>query len=174
MNRLLFTIIYYGFARYLPNSYSPLGGIFNALRVFCVKRIFKRCGKISTINRMAYFGNGKEIEIGDGSGIGANCKIPNNIKIGKYVMMGPDVYIASNNHKFSRIDIPMSKQGYTNASQTIIDDDCWIGARVIMTAGRYIKKGSIIGIGSVLTKDFEEYSVVGGNPAKLLYSRKQQ
>jgi acetyltransferase-like isoleucine patch superfamily enzyme len=37
--------------------------------------------------------------------------------------------------------------------------------------GRHIAKGTIIGIGSVLTKDFPAYSIVAGNPAKLIRSR---
>lgn len=51
--------------------------------------------------------------------------------------------------------------------KTTIEDDCWIEPHVIMTPGRHIKKGSIIAAGSVLTKDFEEYSIVGGNPARI-------
>ena len=150
------------------------GGYFNKIRVYCVKHIFKECGKISTIDRHAYFGNGKDIEIGNGSGIGANGHLPNNIKIGSNVMMGPDVYIVGNaeNHEFKRTDIPMSQQGKRLSEPTVIGDDCWIGARVIMTSGRKIAKGSIVAAGSVLTKDFEEYSIVGGNPAKLIRKRK--
>ena len=40
-----------------------------------------------------------------------------------------------------------------------------------MTPGRRVRKGSIIAAGSVLTKDFPEYSIVGGNPARLIKSR---
>lgn len=133
-----------------------------------------KCGTITTIDTHAYFGNGCEVEIGDESGIGAYNHLPNNIKIGKYVMMGPDVYIVGNgeNHRFDNTDTPMCRQGKTVPITTIIDDDCWIGARVVMTAGRHVRKGSIVAAGAVLTKDFEEYSIVGGNPAKLLKKRK--
>lgn len=55
---------------------------------------------------------------------------------------------------------------------TVIEDDCWIGMNTLMTPGRHISKGTIIGMGSILTKDFPPYSVVGGNPAKLIKSRK--
>ena len=174
MKRKFFLVLYYLIARWLPDSYFPIiGRLSNAFRVFCVKHIFKKCGKISTINRNIYFGNGLDIEIGDYSGIGANSVIPNNTKIGKYVMMAPDVHIISDNHKFDTIDRPMCFQGSNkHHPPTIIDDDVWIGVRVIMTPGRHIKRGSIIAAGAVLTKDFDEYSVVGGNPAKLIKSRK--
>ena len=136
-----------------------------------MKHIFKRCGNISTINRKAYFGNGKDIEIGDYSGIGANCIVPNNIKIGNYVMMASDVCILNNNHIYSDKSTPMALQGKTENKVTVIEDDCWICTRVIMTPGRHISKGSIVGAGAVVTKDFPEYSIIGGNPAKFIKSR---
>lgn len=171
--RILFLILYYGFAQYLPGSYTPIfGKLYNSIRIWCVKHIFKKCGKISTIDRKAYFGTGRNIEIGDYSGIGANCIVPNNTIIGKYVMMAPEVHIVANNHNFNDVSKPMCFQGSPkNPPITIIEDDCWIGVRVIMTPGRHIKKGTIVAAGSVLTKDFDEYSIVGGNPAKLIRKR---
>lgn len=75
--RNIYLLLYYGFARYLPSSYAPVvGKPSNAIRIFLVKRIFKSCGKISTIDRLAYFGNGKDLEIGDYSGIGERCVVP--------------------------------------------------------------------------------------------------
>lgn len=175
MKRTFFLMLYYGFAFYLPNSYLPcLGKFFNAVRILLCKRIFKKCGMVSTINRGVYFGDGRDVEIGDYSGLGLNNHIPNNIKIGKYVMMGPDVYIVGNgeNHCYNRIDIPMCDQGKQIVNSTIIEDDCWIGARVIMTSGRHVSKGSIVAAGTVLTKDFDAFSIVGGNPAQLIKKRK--
>lgn len=90
--RIICLLFYYGFAQYLPDSYLPIvGKISNAIRIGLVKHIFKKCGKITTINRLAYFGSGRDIEIGDYSGIGAKCVIPKNTIIGKYVMMAPEV-----------------------------------------------------------------------------------
>ena len=107
--------------------------------------------------------------------MGAYNHLPNDIKIGNFVMMGSDVYIVGNaeNHEFSRTDIPMCQQGKRPSKPTVIEDDCWIGAKVIMTSGRTVAKGSIVAAGTVLTKDFEEYSIVGGNPAILIRKRKQ-
>lgn len=81
LSQLFFLTIYYGFAQYLPNSYCafrPLGMASNWIRVYCVKRIFKKCGHIRTINRKVHFASGRNIEIGDESGIGANTSIPGN------------------------------------------------------------------------------------------------
>jgi len=87
-------------------------------------------------------------------------------------MMGPKCYILDSNHSFERTDVPMIKQGHLEKKQTVIEDDVWIGREVLMTPGRTVKKGSIIGARCLLTKDFPEYSIIGGNPSKLLRSRK--
>lgn len=112
------------------------------------------------------------MEIGDYSGIGANCFLPKNIKNGNYVMMGPELFVPNGNHRFADISIPMNMQGFDLGEPTVIEDDCWIGRRCIITAGRRVAKGIIVATGAVLTKNFEEYSIVGGNPAKLIKKRK--
>lgn len=115
---------------------------------------------------------GVKIEIGDYSGIGINANIPGDTIIGNYVMMGPNTIIFPHNHEFSDTETHMMFQGNTTKLKTVIEDDVWIGQNVMMTPGRHIAKGSVIAAGCVLTKDFPEYSVVGGNPSRLLKSRK--
>ena len=173
ITKYIFLLVYYLFARYLPSSYAPIvGKMCNKLRVMCAKRIFKKCGKINTIDRMAYFGTGAEIEIGDYSGIGERCVVPKNTIIGKYVMMAPEVHIVQNNHNYQDLSKPMCFQGSPQMiPQTIIGDDCWIGVRAILTPGHRIGKGSIIAAGAVVTKDVEPFTVVGGNPAKIIKKR---
>lgn len=173
LKRFIGLSLYYGFARYLPSTLFPIfGTLAGALRTFCCRLIFKKCGKNVTIERMAKFGDGREIELGNNSGIGTNANIPYNTIIGDNVMMGPDVVIFYHNHAYSDTSIPMCKQGYKKGKQTIIANDVWIGQGVYMTPGRNVAKGCIIGAASVLTKDFPEFSVVGGNPAKFIKSRK--
>ena len=143
------------------------------VRYHLCKHIFKYCGKNVNVERKANFGSGRNIEIGDNSGLGIECEVPSNLVVGKNVMMGPKCRILANNHEFSRTDIPMMEQGFQSQQsiQTIIDDDVWIGVGVTMTPGRHIKKGTIVGACCLLCKDFPEYSIVGGNPSKLIRSR---
>lgn len=173
ISHTFFLFLYYAFAQYLPDSYTPIiGSLSNRIRVFCVKRIVKKCGKIDTINRRAYFGNGSNVELGDHCTLGANSSIPNNTIVGNYSMVSRQVHILVNNHAFDRTDIPIKLQGYKPTKPTVIEEDCWIGMRSFLTPGRHVKKGTIVAAGSVLTKDFEEYSIVGGAPAKLIRMRK--
>lgn len=171
MKRRICLFLYYAVARYLPRSskYFRVGG---QIRWFLCKRIFKTCGKGVNIERGAKFGNGSDVEIGNYSGIGINAVIPNNSKIGCNVMMAPNVIIFSQNHKYEDTTIPMREQGSTEPKGVVIEDDVWIGQNVMIMPGRIIKQGSIVAAGCVLTKDFPPYSIIGGNPARLIKSRK--
>jgi maltose O-acetyltransferase len=172
VKKYIFLIIYRYLAKKLPPSGSRFGGkYFKRFRAYCCKQIFKSVGKNVNIERGASFQRGFEIEIGDNSGIGIDCHVPDNIKIGKDVLMGPKCFILDKNHIVDRTDIPMRGRGYI-VKQTIIEDDVWIGRQCIFTPGRTVKKGTIIGAGTVLSKDFPEYSIVGGNPPRLIRSRK--
>lgn len=167
-------ILFYCVLRYLPSgSVKFIGRFFRFLRYQCCRYLFLYCGKNVNIERGAYFGSGFRLKIGDNSGIGINCHVPGNIEIGKDVMMGPECHILSLNHRFDRTDIPMIEQGSTDEKKTVIEDDVWIGRQVIFTPGRTVKKGSIIAAGTILSKDFEEYSVIGGNPSRLIKNRKK-
>lgn len=170
VKKLVCLLLYYCFAQYLPKS-NTFGNIGGNVRYFLCKRIFKKCGKHVNIERKAHFASGIDIEIGNYSGIGINAHIPNGTIIGDYVMMGPNCFILDINHETTDITKPMCQQGMTHKKITRIGNDVWIGRDVHITSGRTIADGSIIAMASVLTKDFPPYSIVGGNPAKLIKSR---
>ncbi|MDQ2085621.1 DapH/DapD/GlmU-related protein [Herbivorax sp. ANBcel31] len=163
-------ISYYFIARHLPGSDMPYSFGSKRIRRFVCKRIFKRAGRNINIEHGAFFASGRDIEVGDNSGLGVNCRITGPLKIGSYVMMGPDVMIFTQNHKNDRLDIPMMLQ--TDPKRpVVIGDDVWIAARAIILPGVTIGKGAIIGAGAVVTKDVPEYAVVGGNPARIIKYR---
>lgn len=170
--RKFYLIIYYLILNKLPHSSVPIIGLpCERLKEFFGKRIFKYCGTNVNIGKGARFGNGKHIQIGNNSGIGMYCKVPNNVIIGEDVMMGLNVTIFGSNHNFDRTDIPMRKQGMKSYDPVIIEDDVWIGSNAIIMPGLTIKKGTIIGAGAIVTKNFPAYSIIAGNPAKLIKSR---
>lgn len=172
MKRKIFLALYYGFARHLPKSATPFVGKWcNRLRVACCKRIFKRAGRIVTVDKGAYFGCGSEVEIGNDSGIGAYCILPPNIKLGNHVMMAPELLALKNNHRFDNPDIPIGQQGDTQSPPIMIGDNVWIGQRVIITPGTHVASGTVIAAGAVVTKEFEKDSIIGGNPARVIRKR---
>ena len=125
MKRVICRIVYYYVARYLPASTNRyFGKVSKRIRYQLCKRIFKKCGVGVNIEHGATFGIGYDIEIGNYSGIGINATIPNGSVIGDYVMMGPNVFTLSRNHRFVRVDIPMQHQGFTPPSLCILRTMC--------------------------------------------------
>ena len=115
----------------------------------------------------------EKLIIGDNSGIGINVRVLDNTKIVKNVMMGPNFFLFESVHNFDRTDIPMQKQGAVKErAVVIIADDVWIGRDVMVTGSKVIKEGSIIGARTLLTKSYPQYSIIGDNPSRLIWSRK--
>lgn len=170
--KVLALMTYYLVARHLPSSENPFFPFGRSLRSCLGRRIFKKAGKQINVEKGAFFGRGSEIEIGDYSGIGKNAVLQGVIAIGNYVMMGPDVMIYTRNHAFEDLKKPMMFQGERDVKKVIIKDDVWIGARSILLPGVEVGEGAIIGAGSVVTKSIEPYSIVGGNPARVIGTRK--
>src|SRR5690606_37584631 len=103
------------------------------IRYIICKNIFEYCGENVNIERGAWFGRGHKIRIGDNSGIGVNCRIHNNMFIGKNVMMGPKCYFLHSRHRYDRTDISMREQGHhKEAVEVIIEDDVWFGREVLV------------------------------------------
>lgn len=169
-------MLFYGFARFLPWSGAPiLGNICKHIRYTCCKHIFKKIGTGVNVERMASFGNGYDVEIGDRSSIGLHCNVPNDIKIGDDVMMGPYCYILENvTHCHNRIDIPMIFQGSKKVeTRTIIGNDVWMGRQCIMISGKTIGDHCVIGAGSVICKNIPDWKVAGGSPIRIIRDRRE-
>ncbi|PSL40704.1 maltose O-acetyltransferase [Planomicrobium soli] len=160
-------LMYYFFAQNLPPSFIfPLA---KKIRLFFAKRILEEIGTDCNIEKGAIFSS--RTKLGSGSGIGINCKIFGEVKIGNDVMIGPEVAIYSRNHMISDVNIPMRLQGYTEHQVVEVEDDVWIGHGVIILPGVRIGKGSVIGSGSIVTKSIPSYSIAIGNPAKVVKKR---
>lgn len=170
--KMFYRGLYHYFAKYLPMSSSGfLGKSSKKIRGFLTRKIVISAGSNINVERGAVFSS--KIRIGNNSGIGKNAKIPEQVTIGNDVMMGPECYMYTQNHAFDRLDIPMWRQGHSPVSPITVGDDVWIGGRVTVLPGVYIGNGSIIGAGSVVTKDVPPYAIVGGAPAKIIRYRNE-
>jgi maltose O-acetyltransferase len=164
-------LLYNFIAKKMPLSDSRMNFGSKRLRAFCGKLILEHCGSNVNIEKGAQFSSA--VSLGDNSGIGVNALISSYVTIGNDVMMGPECMIFTSNHGMGRLDIPMWKQKHADPKPVVIGNDVWIGARVIILPGVHIGDGSVIGAGSVVTKDVEPYSIVAGNPAKLIRKRSE-
>jgi len=98
------------------------------------------------------------------------------IAIGNNVLFGPGVTIITGNHRSNIVgrtmySIKEFEKELQDDMPVIIEDDTWISSNVTILKGVKIGTGSIIAAGSVVVKNVEKYSIVGGNPAKLIKMR---
>ena len=103
--------------------------------------------------------------------IGPRCTIPPKVSIGDYTMFANDVIIIGGDHVYTQTDYPIIFSGREELKETRVGRDCWIGARSIIFSGITIGDGAIVAAGSIVTKDVEPYSIVGGVPAKIIKRR---
>lgn len=169
IRKMLAKVLYKSIAKHMPLSDSRFNFGAKRLRRFCARQILPRCGKNVNIERGAQFA--WDLSVGDNSGVGVNSLIASHVTIGSDVMMGPDCMLFTRNHGMDRTDIPMWQQESSAARPIVIGNDVWIGARVIILPGVHVGNGSVIGAGSVVTKDVPDYGIVAGNPARLIRSR---
>lgn len=114
-----------------------------------------------------------QIVFGRSCSIGRRCIISakNRITLEEYVLFAPSVLVMDHNHEFSDVDRPIHVQGVTDGGEITIERNCWLGygAVVLCNAGQLtIGRNSVVGANSVVTKSFPPYSVIAGNPARLL------
>ena len=81
--------------------------------------------------------------------------------------LGSNVQVTGLTHNYLDVTCPIAKQGVT-PNRTIIEDDVWIGGNSCINQGITIGTHCIVAAGSVVTKSVPPYSVVGGNPARIL------
>lgn len=137
-------------------------------RRFCYRLCGVKIGKGSTIHMQAVFYDPRNITIGNDTIIGEGAVLDGREKltIGNHVDIASEVMIYNGEHdindeKFKAVFAPV-----------IIEDYVFIGPRSIILPGVTIRKGAVIAAGAVVTKDVEEFSVVGGVPAKEISERK--
>jgi acetyltransferase-like isoleucine patch superfamily enzyme len=118
---------------------------------------------------------GEGFWIGDNSNLGDYNFVgaAGGVRIGSRVLIGQSVRFHSENHVFTRKDIPIQEQGVTNAG-IVVEDDVWLGSGAVVLDGVTIGRGAVVAAGSVVTKDVPPYAVVGGAPAKVLKFRGEE
>jgi len=170
IKKILSLLFYYLIFSNLPNYAFPGGKFYNWLRISGLRNIIK-IGKNCRIMKKVYVGNGNKIVIGNFCRINENVRL-DNVKIGNHVMIGRESILLGKMHEFIDITIPMEQNPPNETKPTIIEDDVWIGLRVIVMPGVRIRRGTIVGAAAVITKDTEEYGIYAGLPAKKIKSRR--
>ncbi|MGY3795213.1 acyltransferase [uncultured Aquimarina sp.] len=139
-------------------------------------------------NKFDYFGNGAEfragayaitcskISIGDkvvirpGTMLFADPRKSDQgkITIENGVLIGSDVHIYVANHRYGKENTPVIEQGHFEAQSVTLKRGCWVGAKSIILPGVTIGENSIIGAGSIVTKNIPSNVIAIGSPAKVI------
>ena len=133
-----------------------------------LRQVFAEVGE-GTYVESPYFGNwgGHHVHLGKNVYINAGVKLVDDthIYVGDYTMMGPNVVLATAGHP---IDPVLREKGLQYNQPVHIGRNCWLGAGVIVMPGVTIGDNSVIGAGSVVTKDIPANVVAVGNPCRVL------
>lgn len=89
------------------------------------------------------------------------------ITIGSRTLVGPNVSFYSGTHPLDPV-IRHGTQGPELGKEIHVGEDCWIGGNVVVLPGVSIGRGAVVGAGSVVTKNVPDFTVVAGNPAKVI------
>ena len=103
--------------------------------------------------------------------IGRYSYLDGDIIIGDYSMLASSVAIVGGDHIYRVRELRMIDGGREHWKPTIIGSDVWIGHGAIILNGVTIGNGSLVAAGSLVVKDVQPYTIVGGNPAKVLGPR---
>lgn len=139
--------------------------------------------KICT-EKFNFFGENAEFRMGAYAFQCSNIKIGDNvvirptsilmaaadaeIDIQKDVLIGSGVHIYVSNHRFDNPTISIYYQGHSPAKPVLLKEGSWIGANAIILPGVTIGRNAVVAAGSIVTKDVEDFTLVGGNPARLI------
>lgn len=107
------------------------------------------------------------LEIRHKACLAPRCEVynPGPVKIEERAVIAQYVYICNGTHDFSVESRPLLVGNIT------IETDAFVGAKAIVLPGLKVCEGAIVGAGAVVTKDVEPWTVVGGNPARVIKKR---
>lgn len=136
-------------------------------RISAFKELFKEIGDEFAILSPFFCDYGKNVTIGNQFFANHGCVILDicPVQIGNHCMFGPNVMLCAASHP---LNAETRISGLEFGKPIIIEDNVWLGAGVIVNPGVTIHKNAVVASGSVVTKDVEANTLVGGVPAKFI------
>lgn len=146
-----------------------LVGIISGINTEIIRSKLLKCGKNIYVQHPISIEGHKQISFGNNIAFAAFVHIwgSGGVEIHDNVMIGTHTSITSLTHDYSKLIM----FGTTLSKKVIISENVWIGSNCIILPGVIIGEGSVIGAGSVVTRNVEPFSIVAGNPARIIKKR---
>ena len=111
-----------------------------------------------------------KIIIGENTHVAKNGSVAciDRVEIGKNVLFARNVHITDHSHGYEDITRPITPQPLISKGPVVIEDDCWLGFNCEILSGVHIGKHCVVAARAVVTKDVPPYSIVAGNPARVV------
>ena len=90
------------------------------------------------------------------------------LEIGDFCLFGPRITLSDVDHIFSDPNQPVIQQGAKLGRSIIIEENCWLGVNTVVTGNVTVGRGSVVAANSTVLKDVPPFSVVAGNPSKIV------
>lgn len=135
-----------------------------------IARLFGlRCGRGCEIRKNIHFEGHRRIVLGDGVCLNRESYIDagGGIVVGDNVKFGPGAMLIAGTHLIGK---PEMRMGGVLSKTILIEEGCWIGARVTVTAGVTIGRGCVVSAGAVVQRSMPPGHIVAGNPARPVYT----
>jgi len=133
-----------------------------------------RIGRGSTIEDFSTVNNGVgHVIVGERTRIGLGNVLIGPVTIGNDVMFAQNIVLSGLNHGYEDISLPISLQK-TSVAEIFIEDEVWIGSNSVIVSGVRVGKHSVVAAGSVVTKEVPPFSIVAGNPARIIKEYKPE
>ncbi len=153
--------------------------------ILCKLRLWRhgnvKIGKGTTFGRGTVFYAPNETRIGNNVYIGKYCTLETDIIMGDDILLGNNVgLIGKYDHDFTKVGVSIKDSPAIRDAdydfkgkglKVEIENDVWIGYGSIIVSGVKVGRGSIVAAGSVVTRNVPPYSIVAGNPARVVKMR---
>jgi acetyltransferase-like isoleucine patch superfamily enzyme len=147
--------------------YNKLNPLDRDARQIAIRELLGKAGDNCVVEQPLFCTYGYNTEVGDNFFLNVNCKLMDSgkITIGNNVFIAPNVCIITEEHA---MDVRQRLAGLEYTHPVNIGDNVWICAGAIILPGVTISENSVIGAGSVVTKDVPPNSLAVGNPCKII------
>jgi len=173
MKKLVHSFLVVSYELFMRIIFSlPRYELCNSIKSFFLKLNGAKIGKRTIFYPGVWIAPGRNFVVGDDVDFALDVVVTSGggVLIGDRVLIGYRTQILSTNHVIPK-DLQRIFGAGHEKKQVVIESDVWIGANCIIIPGVTIGEGSVIAAGSVVTKNVEPFTVVGGTPAKKIKDR---